>query len=156
MIFIITEIPHDRTKKQKLHEIDANQYTDLISLDYFRTGKRKHASKEDTARYRNTCSWGPKAAYRVRTQEEWLFEGRSNANSIAKVLGQSLKDVEKKHIQETFGITADSFEKIPTEKHNLKDFYLSIGFDHKNRRYIDAKGNTIKYSLIKKEPEMEM
>lgn len=91
---------------------EPKRYISLISLSAFNHGRKKNATKEQRAKYMDSCCYSPQGLYYCKlTEEQWLKE-----NEVVKHL-------------------YDETTLAVVEHESLWDFYKYIGFNHKKRKY---------------------
>lgn len=146
--YIIKEIPHNHKvpegeKEQVvIHEIHMPEYREprwyitTISWDAFFSGEKKWASARDKQVFRSNCNWGPKSMFYYNHDNPvtaaWEQKENETAASLERVLNKPV-------------VSLATYSRI---RHvSLWHFYKYIGFDHKKRMYVDAKGKIIKFSL---------
>ena len=125
--YIATEINLD-TGATKLHEICVVGYRQHLSACQFSSGRRAGVSASDLALHRSTPAWAPDhKLYILKHAEIWKLD---QAIAIGARLGDSLMEV---------------LEVVPHE--TLWGFYQHIGYDYRTKRYRDAQGRPVRYSV---------
>ena len=144
--FIINEITRPEVGVRKLHKIvipRLGKSQDIASINAFSNGTRAGVSKTDKLYKYVTCCWSPTALYNVKHEDAWKEDIEWLMAYYTKN-GLSINA----YIKRTFGIDCNSIYDVPmTTYPTIYDFYKTIGFDHKKRRYIDASGKPIKFSI---------
>ena len=142
-LHIATEIGKGR-EHGTIHEItlppflSPEHYVQGLSIQAFRYGKRKGASKEDARAHRDRCCWGPTCLYHVKSLAEWEEDVEANQKAWAET-------------RKKFPSLPEQIDprSQPRTKHaSVWDFYKHIGFDHKLRGYRDKDGQEIRYSTL--------
>ena len=128
IIYVAIEIDRATFEHLCIHQIrlsDEKRYTQIVSLEAFRTGKRKNASKADIAANRAACCWAPNKLYSVKLLKEWEHEnavGQKSYTALKKTFPQVPKPLNP--------------ATLPHRDHSsVWEFYKAIGFDYKARRY---------------------
>ena len=129
---VFREIPYSNINiyQEIIHEVIVDGYRERTSLDCFTNGKRKgKITKEELRQYKDRCCWSPKCLYYMQHKYEWISQETARLQKFNKLTNNS-------YIHVTYGYDVETIEEIPTIKYaNLKEFYKTIGFNHKKRRY---------------------
>jgi hypothetical protein len=150
---------HTGKKVRTIHQFEIPELTEtggyraITSVEAFRHGQRKAASKKDKAHHRSACNWGPQSLFIDRSfTDEWeiSFEGHLRASQTCeRIRKEKEMPEEPSMIERMYGGDFKTIGELPKTKHaDLAAFFKAIGFDTKKRRYVDAKGTPVKYSVV--------
>lgn len=107
----------------------------VASIESFRGGRRRGASKRDVAAYRYTPAWAPGRLYIVKHCLQWEEDQQIHIGVLHRCRERDGHPLE--------------LDVWPVVRHeSVWAFYQHIGWDFRSRRYRDAGGRAIRYSSV--------